>query len=96
MIPDDAPQVQWYLRDLTLTDSITEASIVVNIAKTERGASAGDPDAPQFGFEEWWTPDFRTLTVGRALAYFFAQRAWSDVEIRDLEITTQKPAKPNP
>jgi predicted membrane-bound mannosyltransferase len=96
MIPDDAPQVQWYLRDLTLIDSSAEASIVVNIGETARGASAGNPDATEFGFEEWWAPNFHTLTVGRALAYFFTQRAWSDVEIRALEMTIQKPGNTKP
>jgi len=100
MIPDDAPQVQWYLRDLALTDSITDASIVVNIGNTERGAVAGNPDARQFGFEEWWSPNFHTLTAARAIAYFFTQQTWSDVQIRSLEIATQKPGidapKPKP
>ena len=57
------------------------------------GALAGNPDAPQFGFEEWWTPDFRVLTISRAIKYFITQRTWSEVEIRDLEIKVSKPAK---
>ncbi|HKN13685.1 MAG TPA: hypothetical protein VJX68_10880 [Candidatus Binatus sp.] len=95
MIPDDAPQVQWYLRDLALTDSVAEANIVVDIGVTESGAVAGNPEATHFGFEEWWTPDFRTLTAARALTYFFTQRTWSDVEIRDLEIEVSKTGKPS-
>ena len=63
MIPDDAPQVQWYLRDFAQTDSPADANIVVTIGKTQSGAVAGNPDAPEFGFEEWWTPDFRKLTT---------------------------------
>ena len=70
MIPDDAPQVQWYLRDFTQTDSPADANIVVTIGKTESGAVAGNPDAPQFGFEEWWTPDFHTLTIADARHIF--------------------------
>jgi hypothetical protein len=31
--------------------------------------------------------------LARALEYFFAQRAWSDVEIRNLDIVVSKPAK---
>jgi predicted membrane-bound mannosyltransferase len=93
MIPDDAPQVQWYLRDFTQTDSPVGANIVVTIGKTESGAVAGNPDSPEFGFEEWWNPDFHKLTVARALDYFFTQRAWSDVEIRDLDIEVSKSAK---
>jgi predicted membrane-bound mannosyltransferase len=93
MIPDDAPQVQWYLRDFTQTDSPAGANIVVTIGKTESGAVAGNPDSPEFGFEEWWNPDFHKLTVARALEYFFTQRAWSDVEIRNLDIVVSKPAK---
>jgi len=100
MVPDDAPQVQWYLRDFELTDSPDGASIVVTIGKTQSGALAGDPDSPQFGFEEWWTPDFHALTVARAIAYFFTERAWSEVEIRDLGIATPKAggdsSKPKP
>jgi len=97
MIPDDAPQVQWYLRDFTQTDSPAAANIVVTIGKTESGAVAGNPDTPEFGFEERWKPDYRKLTIVRALNYFFTQRAWSDVEIRDLEIEVSKSAKePNP
>jgi predicted membrane-bound mannosyltransferase len=95
MIPDDAPQVQWYLRDFTQTDSPADANIVVTIGKSERGAVAGNPDTPEFVFEEWWTPDFHKLTVADAVTYFFTQRAWSDVEIRNLEIEVTKPGKPN-
>ena len=71
MIPDDAPQVQWYLRDFTQTDSPADANVVVTIGKTESGAVAGNPDAPEFGFEEWWNPDFRKLTVSAPLTLFF-------------------------
>jgi predicted membrane-bound mannosyltransferase len=96
-IPDDVPQVQWYLRDLTQTASPDDANIVVKIDQPENGALAGNPDAPQFGFEEWWTPDFRALRISGAIKYFFTQRTWSEVEIRDLEIKISKPAKePNP
>ena len=93
MIPDDneAPQVRWYLRDFALTDSPAAASIAVTIGKTQSGALAGNPDAPQLGFEEWWTPEFGTLTMAGAIRYFFTQRAWSDVEIRDLEIAILRP-----
>ena len=97
IIDDDAPQAQWYLRDLTQTASPDDANIVVKIDPPENGALAGNPDVPQFGFEEWWTPDFRSLTITSALKYFFTQRAWSEVEIRDLEIKVSKPNKePNP
>ena len=94
-IPDDAPQVQWYLRDFTQAASPEEANIVVTIGKTESGAVAGSPDASQFGFEEWWTPDFRKLTTIRAIRYFFTQRAWSDVEIREIQIA-KRSKEPNP
>ena len=94
-IPDDAPQVQWYLRDLALTDSPNDAKVVVTIGRTQNGAAEGNPDSHEFGFEEWWTPDFRTLTVGRAITYLFTQRVWSDVEIRDLEIAIAA-EKPGP
>ena len=94
-IPDDAPQVQWYLRDFTQAASPEEANIVVTIGKTESGAVAGSPDASQFGFEEWWTPDFRKLTTFRAIRYFLTQRAWSDVEIREIQIAIRS-KEPNP
>ncbi len=94
MIPDDAPQVRWYLRDFALTDSPATANIVVTIGKTQSGALAGNPNAPEFGFEESWTPDFGKLTPARAITYLFTQRAWSDVEIRDLEIAIPRPDKP--
>jgi predicted membrane-bound mannosyltransferase len=90
-IPHDAPQVQWYLRDFTQAASPEDANIVVTIGKTESGAVAGSPDASQFGFEEWWTPDFSKLTTFRAIRYFFTQRAWSDVEIRELGIAIKRP-----
>jgi len=93
-IPDDAPQVQWYLRDFTQTDSPDDANIVVTIGNTESGAVPGNP-APQFGFEEWWNPDFTKLTTLSAIRYLLTQHAWSDVEIRDLEITV-KPTAPAP
>ncbi|HEY9157776.1 hypothetical protein [Candidatus Binatus sp.] len=93
MIPDDheTPQVRWYLRDFALTDSPAAANIVVTIGKTQSGALAGNPDASQFGFEEWWTPDFGALTMPGAIRYLLAQRAWSDVEIRDLGIAIARP-----
>jgi uncharacterized protein (TIGR03663 family) len=93
MIPDDnqAPQLRWYLRDFALTDSPAAANIVVTIGKTQSGALAGNPDAPDFGFEEWWTPDFGTLTIAGAIRHLLTQRAWSDVEIRDLEIAIPQP-----
>lgn len=90
-IPDDAPQVQWYLRDFTQTDSPDDANIVVTIGETQSGAVPGNPD-PQFGFEEWWNPDFTKLTPLRAIRYLLTQHAWSDVEIRDLEINVKRPA----
>ncbi|MGH7924751.1 MAG: hypothetical protein ACREQH_09205 [Candidatus Binatus sp.] len=97
MVPDDAPQVQWYLRDLTATDSPEAASIVVTVGETQWGAEAGDPDGSRFGFEEWWAPDFHALTAARAIEFFFTQRVWSDVAIRNLEIAMAKPQrKPNP
>jgi hypothetical protein len=85
-IPDDVPQLQWYLRDFTQAASPEDANIVVTIGKTESGAVAGNPDASEFGFEEWWTPDFGKLTTFRAIRYFLTLRAWSDVEIRELGI----------
>jgi hypothetical protein len=93
MIPDDnqTPQLRWYLRDFALSDSPADASIVVTIGKTQSGVLAGNPDAPDFGFEEWWTPDFGTLTIAGAIRYLLTQRAWSDVEIRDLEIAIPRP-----
>ncbi len=93
MIPDDneTPQVRWYLRDFALSDSPAAANIVVTIGKTQSGALAGNPDAPDFGFEEWWTPDFGTLTMAGAIRHLLTQRAWSDVEIRDLEIAIPRP-----
>ena len=94
-IPDDAPQVQWYLRDFTQAASPDDANIVVKIGKTESGAVAGNPDPSEFGFEEWWTPDFSKLTTFRAIRYFFTQHAWSDVEIREIGISIH-PQKPNP
>jgi hypothetical protein len=67
----------------------------VTVGKTQSGALAGNPDASQFGFEEWWTPDFRTLTIAGALRYLLTQRTWSDVEIRDLQVVVS-PGKPKP
>jgi hypothetical protein len=95
-VPDDTPQVQWYLRDFTFTESAEGATVVVTIGKTENGAVAGNPDSREFGFEEWWTPNFHTLTLGRAIRYLFTQRVWNDVEMRDLEIAKAQPKKPNP
>jgi hypothetical protein len=94
-IPDDAPQVQWYLRDFTQAASPEEANIVATIGRTESGAAAGNPDPSEFGFEEWWTPDFSKLTTSRAIRYFLTQRAWSDVEIREIQIAIRS-KEPNP
>ena len=83
--------MQWYLRDFTQAASPEDANIVVKIGKTESGAVAGNPDPSEFGFEEWWTPDFSKLTTFRAVRYFLTQRVWSDVEIRELQIAISKP-----
>ncbi len=92
MVPDDAPQIQWYLRDYSPTASADGASIVVTVGKTRSGSLAANPDAPQFGFEESWTPNFHALTPAAAISYLLTQRAWSAVEIRDLQIAVA-PAK---
>ncbi len=83
-VPDDAPQVQWYLRDYAQADSPADANIVATLGATESGAVAGNPDAAGFGFEESWNPEFHALTPVVAIKYFFTQRAWSEVEIRDI------------
>ena len=85
-IPTDAPQVAWYLRRFVPAATPESASIVVTVGKTVAGSSSGNPDSPEFGFEESWSPDFTKLTALKAVRYFFTQRAWSDVEIRDLSI----------
>ena len=76
-------------RDFAPADSKKPPNIVVTVGSTKSGAQAGNPDSAEFGFEEWWTPDFRRLTLVSALRYFFTQRTWSDVEIRDLAIDTR-------
>ena len=92
MVPDDAPQVQWYLREYTPTASPDGASIVATFGQMRSGSLAANPDAPQFGFEESWAPNFHALTAAAAIRYLLTQRAWSEVEIRDLQIVTA-PAK---
>ena len=90
-VPDDAPQVQWYLRNYEQTALPKSANVAVMIARTKPGSVAGDAESGEFGFEEWWTPDFSALTAGRAIVYLITQRAWSDVEIRDLTISVSPP-----
>jgi uncharacterized protein (TIGR03663 family) len=90
IVPDDAPQLAWCLRDLPRANSAASASLVVTVGPTRSGGVAGNPDAPQFGFEESWSPDFHRMTIVGALRYFLTMRAWSDVEIRDLEILIQR------
>lgn len=92
MVPADAPEVGWYLRDFARSDSAASASIVATLGPTKNGALAGNPSAAQFGFEEWWNPDFHRLTIAGALRYWLTMRAWSDVQIRDLEIAIARPA----
>jgi predicted membrane-bound mannosyltransferase len=86
MVPAEAPAVEWYLRDFARADSAASANIVVTTGEVKSGAVAGNPSAAQFGFEERWSPDFHRLTFIGALRYWLTMRAWSDVEIRDLEI----------
>jgi predicted membrane-bound mannosyltransferase len=86
MVPADAPAVQWYLREFARADSAASANLVATIGEVKSGAVAGNPSAAQFGFEEWWNPDFQRLTFFGALRYWLTMRAWSDVEIRDIEI----------
>jgi len=90
MVPADAPAVQWYLRDFARADSAASANIVATIGAVTSGAVAGNPSAAQFGFEERWNPDFHRLTFYGALRYWLTMRAWSDVEIRDLEIAISR------
>jgi len=90
IVPDDAPQLAWCLRDLARANNAASASLVVTVGPTRSGAVAGNPDAPQFGFEESWNPDFHKLSLIGALRYWLTMRAWSDVEIRDLEILIQR------
>jgi predicted membrane-bound mannosyltransferase len=92
VVPDDAPQLGWCLRDLKRADNAASASLVVTVGPTRSGAVAGNPDAPQFGFEESWNPDFHKMRFTSAIRYFLTMRAWSDVEIRDLEILIQRHA----
>jgi predicted membrane-bound mannosyltransferase len=92
MIPDDAPAIGWYLRDLAPADSAASANVVANVGPIKSGALAGNLSPAQFGFEESWHPDFQRLTVVGALRYWLTMRAWSDVAIRDLELTTSRPA----
>jgi uncharacterized protein (TIGR03663 family) len=92
VVPDDAPQLGWCLRDLKRADNAASASLVVTVGPTRSGAVAGNPDAPQFGFEESWNPDFHRMRFTSAIRYFLTMRAWSDVEIRDLEILIQRHA----
>jgi uncharacterized protein (TIGR03663 family) len=92
VVPDDAPQLAWCLRDLKRADNAESASLVVTVGPTRTGAVAGNPDAPQFGFEESWNPDFQKMRFTSAIRYFLTMRAWSDVEIRDLEILIQRHA----
>lgn len=94
VVPAGAPQVAWYLRNLALTDLPEAANIVVGVGSTRSGAEAGDANQDQFGFEESWTPDFKKLTVLSAIRYFFTQRPWSDVRIRDLQVTVKHPSGP--
>ena len=91
MVPADAPAVEWYLRDFARADSAESANIVVTIGSAKSGAVAGNPSSAQFGFEEWWNPDFRRLTLFGAVRYWLTMRAWSDVEIRDLAIAIPRP-----
>ena len=92
VVPDDAPQLAWCLRDLKRAYNAASAGLVVTVGPTRSGAVAGNPDAPQFGFEESWNPDFHKLRLTSALRYWLTMRAWSDVEIRDLEILIQRHA----
>ncbi len=94
VVPADAPQVAWYLRDLALTDIPEAANIVVSAGSIRSGAAAGDANQNRFGFEESWTPDFKKLTVLAAIRYFLTQRPWSDVLIRDLQVTVKHPSGP--
>jgi uncharacterized protein (TIGR03663 family) len=92
VVPDDAPQIAWCLRDFKRANDAASASLVVTVGPTRSGAVAGNPDAPQFGFEESWNPDFQKMRFTSAIRYFLTMRAWSDVEIRDLEILIQRHA----
>ncbi|HYL60769.1 MAG TPA: hypothetical protein VEU51_18025, partial [Candidatus Acidoferrales bacterium] len=93
-IPEDAPQARWYLREFAAAPSPDTAAIVVTLGSTQAGSAAGDTEPGSFGLEEWWNPNYRCLTIGSAIRYFFTQRAWSDVQIRDARIEVRGASAP--
>ena len=104
MIPDDAPQISWYLRSLAPTDIREAANIAVSIPDKIDSGALGNPSPSQFGFEESWTPAYDRLTVIDAFQYLFTQRVWragdqragdqNDVQIRDLDLVVRRPSGP--
>lgn len=93
-IPDDAPQARWYLRDFAAANAPDAAAIVVTIVGTQTGSAPRNPEPGAFGFEEWWNPDYRLLTIGSAIRYLITQRVWSDVQIRDAKIEVRAQSAP--
>jgi uncharacterized protein (TIGR03663 family) len=89
----DEPALQWYLRNLGHADDAASADLVVLPAEPSEVASP-DPTGSDFTFEERWKPRFARLTASDGLRYFFAMRAWSKLDGRDVRIELQTPRPP--
>jgi uncharacterized protein (TIGR03663 family) len=89
----DEPALQWYLRNLGRADDAASADLMVSPAEPSEAASP-DATGSDFTFEERWKPRFARLTASEGLRYFFAMRAWSELDGRDVRIELHTPRPP--
>ncbi|HUY26775.1 MAG TPA: hypothetical protein VMV27_05100 [Candidatus Binataceae bacterium] len=89
-LPDDAPALAWYLRELEPANTSAGAGVVAT--RITSGTSLAERSRYQFGFEERWIPDFGKLTAANAARFFLTARVWSEVEINDMALEVAAPA----
>ncbi|HEY6394757.1 MAG TPA: hypothetical protein VIX12_05010 [Candidatus Binataceae bacterium] len=86
MLPDGAPVMAWYLRGLSRTQDKANANLIASAAIAAMSASSSDQETYQFGIEESWSPDLRSIGARQAARFFFTSRPWNPVNLRDVEI----------
>ncbi|HVA79742.1 MAG TPA: hypothetical protein VNF29_02325 [Candidatus Binataceae bacterium] len=89
-LPDDAPALAWYLRELEPANTSAGAGVVAT--RITSGTSSAERSRYEFGFEERWIPDFSKLTAANAARFFLTARVWSEVEINDMALEVAAPA----
>lgn len=92
--PERSDVARWYLRDLPLAATASDADVVVAPPNFE-----GPPNSIEsyaFTLNESWNPALVGLMPDAAMRYFFTQRAWSDVKDTEVRVDIRNRATPAP